>query len=143
MKNCSHTGILQSANIIQKPFKQLPNLMKYSIIYYIYVHCPISIIYEKFDSCDFTKNIWMRFFIQTNLNVWMHKSFLKKHYHLKDNKNYESRFVSKIHFQCFSKHQMKWNENICPQNNTKCTRKTNTFSYLKCTIIVCFHLEIG
>jgi hypothetical protein len=29
------TDILQSANILQKPFKWLPNLMKYSITYYI------------------------------------------------------------------------------------------------------------
>ncbi len=55
MKNCNHTNILQSANILKKPFKQLPNLMKYSIIYYISVHCPISILYEEFHSCDCTK----------------------------------------------------------------------------------------
>ncbi len=34
-KNYNCTNILQSINIFQKPFKQLPKLMKYSIIYYI------------------------------------------------------------------------------------------------------------
>jgi hypothetical protein len=75
--------------------------MKYSIIYYIWVHCPISIIYGEFHSYHFMKNIWMRFFIQTNINVWIHKSLLKKHYHLKGNKNFVGIFVSKIHFMCY------------------------------------------
>ncbi len=47
--------IYYKVNIHQKPLKQLPNLMKYSITYYIRIHCPISILYEKFYSCDFTK----------------------------------------------------------------------------------------
>jgi len=82
--------------------------MKYSIMYYIWVHCPISIIYEKFHSCDFTKNIWMKFFIQTSVSVWIHNCFLKKQYHLKDNKNCERGLVSKIHFQHLK--NIKWNE---------------------------------
>jgi hypothetical protein len=80
-------------------FKRLPNLMKYSIIYYIWIHCPISILYEKFHSYDFMKNIWMRFFIQqAYINLWIHKSLLRKQYHLKGNKNCVWGFVSKIHF---------------------------------------------
>jgi hypothetical protein len=68
------------------------NLMKYLIIDYIWV-CPISILYEQFQSCDFIKKHLNKFFIPN----------LKNNYHLKNNKNYVERFVLTINFQCFSK----------------------------------------
>jgi len=34
---------------------------------HIWVDCTISISYEKFHSCDFTKKIWMRFFNQISI----------------------------------------------------------------------------
>jgi hypothetical protein len=99
--------------------------------------CSNSILHEEFHSCDFTENIWMKFFIQTNINVCVHKGFVKKNYHLKGNKNCVGDFVPKIHFV--------WLDGIkkrCPQNNIKCTPKKKTFSCSKCTNIVCFHIEL-
>jgi hypothetical protein len=106
-KNCNCIDILQSENILQKPFKQLPNLMKYSIIYYIGVHCPISILYEAFHSCDFTKNIWIRFFIQTSVNVWIHESFLKKIIIWKITRIVRGDLCQKFIFSVFQ--NVKWN----------------------------------
>ncbi len=100
--------------------------MKYSIIYYIWIHYPISILYEELYSCDFTKNIWMRFFIQINISVWIHKTFLKKHYHLKNNKNFEEGFVSKNPISLLLK-MLDEMKNICPQNNIKCIKKQENF----------------
>jgi len=98
--------------------------MKYLIIiYYIWVHCPISILYEEFHSCDFTKNIWMKFFIQTSINVWKRNCFLKKHYHLRYNKNCEGRFVSKSIFSVFQNAKRNEKKTLKIIQNTKCTKK--------------------
>ncbi len=86
------------------------------------------------------KTILMRFFIQTNINMWIHESSLKSHYHLKGNKNCVGRFVLKIHFMCLSKCKMKWKKN-CPPKLYKIYPPKNTFSCLKCTTIVWFQFE--
>jgi hypothetical protein len=46
----------------------------------------------------------MKIFIQTSVNVWIHKNLFKKKNHLKDNKNCVGGFASKIYFIYISKH---------------------------------------
>jgi hypothetical protein len=99
-KICNHTDILQSANILQKTLKILPNLMKYYITYEFI----ISILYEELYSCDFTKKHLDEVFHSNKHKCMNTFFFLKKHYHLKDNRNFEEGFVSKIQFHYFSKH---------------------------------------
>jgi len=53
--------------------------MKYLlIIYWIWINCIISILYEKFHSCDFTKNILMMFFIQMNIKCMIFLKIIEK-----------------------------------------------------------------
>jgi len=77
-KNYNCTDILQSTNIFQKPFKWLSNFMKYSIIYYIWLHCPISILYEEFHSCDFTKKTSRWGFSFKQMQVCEYNFFFEK-----------------------------------------------------------------
>ncbi len=58
----------------------------------------ISIPCENFHSCNFTKNIWMKIFIQKIIIM------LKNYFQLKDNKKYVGGLYIKIHFTCLSKH---------------------------------------
>ncbi len=99
--------------ILQNLFKKLPNLMKYIIIYYIWIHCPISMLYEEFHSSDFTNNILMRFFIQTSVSVWIHKFFLKKHYHWKITRIVKEDLCQKSIFNVSQ--YVRWNEKKIPK----------------------------
>jgi hypothetical protein len=60
-ENKTYNNILKNVNIFFKWFKNLQKLMKYLVIYWIWVDCTISITIEIFDSCDFTKNILTNF----------------------------------------------------------------------------------
>jgi hypothetical protein len=111
-----------------KQFKKLPNLMKYSIIYYIWVHCPISIIYEEFYSCDFTKNIWMKFFIQINISVCnTYKFFCKNTIIWKITRIVREDLCPKSIFNVFR--NARWNGKKFPQNIIKCTKKLQFFAW--------------
>lgn len=51
--------------------------MKYLVFYGVRVDCTFSISYEKFHSYAFTKNIEMRFFIQTRM-IKLKKKIVEK-----------------------------------------------------------------
>ncbi len=104
---------------------------------------------EKFDSCDFTKNILKEFFIQMNISV------LKKIFWWKITFNWKMTRIMllgglciKIHFICLSKCYMKSKKN-CPQNIPKYIPPKSTFSCLKrplpnvfslvSFVLLCFH----
>jgi hypothetical protein len=61
-----------------KPFKRLSNFDL--VLNHILDMSSLSqsILYEEFHSCDFTKNKWMKFFIQTSVSVWIYKKFFEK-----------------------------------------------------------------
>jgi hypothetical protein len=73
---------------------------------------------EKFESCDFTKQIW------TNFHSYEHKclgkNILLKHYfHFKHNKNYVGIFFYQNPFYMFIKTLDEIKEKF-PPNNIKC-----------------------
>jgi len=88
--------------------------MKYLVIYWMWVHWTISIPYEKFHFYDFTKNIWMKFFIQTNITMLKKKVIEKNYFRLKDNKNNARGFVST--FILYVYQNARWNlKNLTPK----------------------------
>jgi hypothetical protein len=103
IQNICNKIIHKNIYIFIKKFKWLSNLMNYLVIYWIWIDYIISTQYERFHSCDFTNNIWMRFFIQTNINVWKVKRLLVIHFWKVIIIVLEG-LVSKVHFMCFSKH---------------------------------------
>ncbi len=74
----------------------------------------------------FMKSIWIKFFIQTNINVKIYKTLLKKHYHLKGN-NFLLRALCQIFILCVFQNT-RWSERKSTfKNNTKCTQKKFIF----------------
>jgi len=64
-------------------------------------NCTILITIEKFDSCDFTKNILDKFFIQTSISVLKKNILLKNYFNLKMKRIMLEAFISKFNLYVY------------------------------------------
>ncbi len=104
-----------------KMIQILQHLMKYLDTYWIWVDCTISIPYEKFHSCDFTKNIWMRFFIQTIIIMFEKKVCWETTFVWKPTINRLEAFVSKFILHVYQ--NLRWNWKTTPTINQNVLKK--------------------
>jgi hypothetical protein len=94
-------------------------------LYWIWIDCTISIPYENFHSCDFTKNyMWMRFFIQKNITIFTKKKNCWKFTFIWKRKRIMlEAFVSKSIPHVYQ--NIRWNLKELTPNSTKCTKKNS------------------
>jgi hypothetical protein len=95
--------------------------MKYLVIYWIWIYYTISIMIEKFDSCDFTKNIWTSFPFKWTYLCWKKTFCWKFTFIWKMTRIMLEAFVLKLILYVYQ--NSRWNQRktipkIYPKNST-------------------------
>jgi hypothetical protein len=105
--------------------------MKYLVIYWIWIYYTISIMIEKFDSYDFTKNIWTSFPFKWTYVCWKKTFCWKFTFIWKMTRIVLEALCIKNPFYMFIKTLNEIKEKLSPKY-TKAYPKNSTFFGLKC-----------